>query len=95
MSDDITSLRLRIQGEVQGVGFREFAVIEATARSLSGWVRNRSDGTVEIVASGATGEIEAFVGLCMRGPPSARVRDVEMAPAEPPGSADFRRRPTV
>jgi acylphosphatase len=97
MSDetDTTTLRLRIEGDVQGVGFREFAILEANARSLTGWVRNRSDRTVEIVASGPTKDIEGFVGACMRGPPSAKVRNVEMGPAEAPDSLGFRRRPTV
>ena len=95
MADDITTLRLKVVGQVQGVGYREFAVIEANARSLIGWVRNRSDGTVEIVASGPTKEIEAFVGVCMRGPKSARVSNVELGPAEAPDSLGFKRRPTV
>ena len=46
MSDDITTMNIRIEGEVQGCGFREFAVREANARKLKGWVRNRSDGSV-------------------------------------------------
>ena len=95
MSDDITTLKMKIFGDVQGVGFREFAIAEANARSLSGWVRNRSDNTLEIVASGPTKEIEAFVGRCMRGPPAARVRNVEMGPAERPDTLGFNRRPTV
>jgi acylphosphatase len=95
MSDDVTTLRMKITGEVQGVGFREFAIAEANARSLSGWVRNRSDGTVEIVASGPTKTIEGFVGVCMRGPPAARVRNVEMGPADAPDAIGFKRRPTV
>src|ERR1041384_6571006 len=92
---DVTTLRLKIEGDVHGVGFREFAVIEASRRSLTGWVRNRSDRTVEIVASGPTKEIEAFVGLCMRAPRAARVKNVEMGPAEAPDELGFRRRPTL
>jgi acylphosphatase len=95
MSGDPTTLRMKIQGQVQGVGFREFAIAEANARSLTGWVRNRSDGTVEIVCSGPQPDVEAFVGTCMRGPPAARVRNVEMGPAEAPDAIGFRRRPTV
>jgi acylphosphatase len=95
MADDLTTLRLKIVGDVHGVGYREFAIIEANKRSLTGWVRNRSDGTVEVVASGPTKEIEAFVGQCMRGPPGARVKNVEMGPAEAPDTIGFKRRPTV
>lgn len=92
---DITTLRLKITGDVQGVGFREFAVREATARNITGWVRNRSDKSVEIVASAPTKTIEEFVGVCMRGPPPARVRNVEMAPADLPDRAGFSSRPTL
>jgi acylphosphatase len=95
MSDDIVTLRMKIEGDVQGVGFREFAIAEANARSLTGWVRNRSDGTLEIVCSGPQPIVEAFVGTCMRGPPSARVKNVELGPADAPDSIGFRRRPTV
>jgi acylphosphatase len=94
-ADDLTTLQLKIKGQVQAVGFREFAIREANIRALTGWVRNRTDGTVEIVASGPTKEIEAFVGACMRGPPGARVTDVDMGPAEVPDSLGFKRRPTV
>ena len=95
MSDDLTTLRLKVVGDVHGVGYREYAIIEANKRSLTGWVRNRSDGTVEIVASGPTKDIEAFVGACMRGPSEARVTNVEMGPAEGPDTLGFKRRPTV
>jgi acylphosphatase len=95
MSEDVVTMRMKIIGQVQGVGFREFAIAEANARSLIGWVRNRSDSTVEIVISGPQKEVEAFVGMCMRGPPGARVTNVEMGPAKVPDSIGFTQRPTV
>ena len=49
MSDDLTTFRLRIKGDVQGVGFREWAIAEANARKLNGWVRNRGDGSVDFI----------------------------------------------
>ena len=52
MEKEIISMNVRLEGQVQGVGFRDFAVREATHRGLKGWVRNRSDGTVEMVAAG-------------------------------------------
>jgi len=90
--EDLTSLRLRIEGFVQAVGYRNFAMTEAKRLSLDGWVRNRFDGTVEILVSGPNAAVETFVGLCMRGPSSARVTDVEMHKAEPPAEKGFRRR---
>ena len=65
MSDDFTTMNIRIEGEVQGCGFRDFAVREANARKLKGWVRNRADGSLEAVASGPTKQVEAFIAACM------------------------------
>lgn len=90
--EDLTTLRLRIEGFVQAVGYRNFAITEAKRLSLDGWVRNRFDGTVEILVSGPNAAVETFVGLCMRGPSSARVSNVEMHKAEPPAEKGFRRR---
>jgi acylphosphatase len=92
VDDDLTSLRIRIEGSVQAVGFRNFAITEASRLGLDGWVRNRSDGTLEILASGPNATVETFVGLCMRGPTGARVSDIELHKAEPPTEKGFRRR---
>jgi len=79
-----------VYGFVQGVGFR-FAV-ERTARSrgVSGWVRNRPDGTVEAVFEGEREDVESLVDFCRRGPRGADVErvDVEVESAE--GLASFR-----
>ena len=58
---DLTSLRLRVEGFVQAVGYRNFAIGEAARLGLDGWIRNRTDGTVEILVSGGTKVVEAFV----------------------------------
>lgn len=92
--EEITSLRLRVVGRVQGVGFRYFALSEAQRRGLDGWVRNLTDGTVEVLASGPNAAVEAFVTACMRGPSSARVDNVEMALADPPARKGFVQLPT-
>jgi acylphosphatase len=92
---DLTTLRLRIEGFVQAVGYRNFAITEATKLGLNGWIRNRADGTVEALASGSTKDIEAFVATCMRGPPGSRVNNVELHNAEPPAEKGFHRRPSV
>jgi acylphosphatase len=58
-------------------------------------VRNRNDGSVEALVSGATGAVEAFVATCMRGPPGARVTNVDMHAADPPTERGFNWRQTV
>jgi acylphosphatase len=94
-SDDLTALRLRIEGRVQGVGYRDFAIAQARRLGLDGWVRNRADKTVEALASGPTKAVEAFVAACMRGPEGARVANVELHKAEPPAEKGFHRRPAL
>ena len=93
--EEITSLRLRIEGFVQGVGYRAFAAAEARRLGLNGWVRNRSDRTVEALVSGGTANVEAFVAACMRGPAGARVQNIELHNAEAPAELGFRQRPTL
>jgi len=95
MSDEITTMNIRIEGDVQGCGFRDFAVREGNARKLKGWVRNRTDGSLEAVASGPTREVEAFIAVCMQGPRGARVDALNLQPVEPPDTLGFIRRPTV
>ena len=92
---DITTLRLRIEGSVQAVGFRYFAMGEARRLGIAGWIRNRSDGTVEALASGSTKAVEEFVAICMRGPPGARVTNLDLHQADPPAEPGFHRRPSV
>ncbi len=94
-SDDLTHLRLRIEGFVQAVGYRNFVITEATRLVVDGWIRNRSDGTVEVLVSGPNAAVEALVGLCMKGPSGATVRDVELHKAEPAPEKGFRRRPSL
>jgi acylphosphatase len=93
--DDLTSLRVRIEGFVQAVGYRNFAIEEARRLGLDGWIRNRSDGTVEALVSGGTKAVESFVESCMRGPAGAQVKNVELHKAEPPVAKGFHRRPGV
>jgi acylphosphatase len=97
MSDDkeLTALRLRIEGFVQAVGYRHFAIEEATRLGLDGWVRNRTDGTVEILISGETKAVETFVATSMRGPKGSTVKNVELHNAEPPEEKGFRRRSSM
>lgn len=92
--DDITSLRIKIEGFVQGVGFRAFVMSEARRLGLDGWVRNVFDGTVEVLVSGLTKPVEELVGACCRGPVGARVTNVELHRAEPPKQKGFSIVPT-
>jgi acylphosphatase len=94
-AEDLTTLRLRIEGHVQAVGFRYYAILEARKLGLNGWVRNLSDGGVEALASGSTKAIEAFVAACMRGPPGALVKNVDLHNAEPPAELGFHQLPSV
>jgi len=90
------TVRAVIVGRVQGVCFRAWTVQEATARGLTGWVRNRSDGSVEALFHGPTRAVNAMLDACWQGPPSARVDDVTADNVhETPGFAGFRQYPTV
>ena len=70
-------LHATVKGRVQGVGFRHFVMQNAGELDLTGWVRNRRAGTVEVVAEGARSRLEELLRRLHSGPVSARVRDVE------------------
>jgi acylphosphatase len=85
---------LVISGRVQGVGFRYSMAEEAERLGVTGWVRNRRDGTVEAVLDGAPDSIEVILAWARRGPPSARVTEVRIS--ETAGSYErFEMRPTA
>jgi acylphosphatase len=87
--------RLRIEGRVQGVGYRWWAVREAERLALEGWARNRADGSVEVLAIGPNEALDAFERACREGPPAARVAAVVRSPAEDDGSTGFSQRETL
>jgi len=93
--EDLTSLRVRIEGTVQGVGFREFLCVAAERHGLDGWVRNRSDGSVEALVSGVTKAVEAFVEAATRGPEGARVTAVDLHNSQPPAEKGFKKRASL
>ena len=66
-----------VRGRVQGVSFRAFTASVARRLGLAGWVRNRPDGSVEVLAEGAPSDLEALVSRLHEGPPLARVDAVE------------------
>jgi acylphosphatase len=82
--------RIVIAGRVQQVGFRQWMVAEAERLGLSGWVRNRADGTVEAVVAGDTAAMEELVRSCRRGPRPARVDRIDEELVEPPEQPGFR-----
>jgi acylphosphatase len=90
------TLELRIIGRVQGVGFRDALRHEARRLGVNGWVRNRSDGSVEALAQGAPGAVEALVSWARRGPPGSRVEGVQVEPSRSEVvHRSFERQPSV
>lgn len=87
--------RLIVHGRVQGVWFRGWAVDQARALGLAGWVRNRRDGSVEILAEGKAAAVTALIERCRHGPPAARVDRVDVEETDEAASAGFAQRPTV
>jgi acylphosphatase len=87
--------RVFVSGKVQGIGFRDWVVRNAKALGLIGWVRNRSDGRVEILIIGDSDASTALIDKCREGPALARVDHVEAyADAERPPKG-FTKRFTV
>ena len=91
------TLQLRIVGMVQGVGYRYAFEREAAKLRITGWVRNRKDGSVEAVAQGPAQALDALAAWARRGPPAARVTGVTASvPSEHDGSYEgFEIRPTA
>ena len=74
--------RLTITGRVQGVGYRDWAMTTARRLGLSGWVRNRSDGSVEALIVGDETAVGTMIEACRRGPALARVETVDVEPVD-------------
>jgi acylphosphatase len=89
-----TSKHLRISGRVQGVGFRMYMQQRADDLGVTGWVRNRRDGTVESVVQGTPEAVKAIIAWAHKGPPSAVVTDVKTTDAGPEMFPRFSARPT-
>ena len=92
-------VRVRVEGIVQGVGFRQWVAQTAGGMGLAGWVRNRRDATVEAVFAGPAELVGEMVGRCRTGPSSARISAVtvleEGVRLPPDGGSEFRVLPTV
>lgn len=94
----MTSLRAVITGRVQGVGYRDALKARAESLGVSGWVRNRRDGSVEAVLQGSRDAVEATLAWARRGPALARVSEVRTSPLDPQSDqtySGFECRPTA
>jgi acylphosphatase len=67
---------IRVYGKVQGVFYRKSTKIEADKIGLFGWVRNKADGSVEILAEGSPRQIEQLKRWCVKGPPQSAVIEI-------------------
>ncbi len=91
----IRTVQVRVEGRVQGVGFRAYVEARALELGLVGWVRNRRDGTVEAVLQGSEEAVEDMLELCRQGPPAAVVTDVALIGEGVGAFQGFDVRPTV
>ena len=88
--------QIRVSGIVQGVGYRAAMRQQARSLGVTGWVRNRADGSVEALAHGTPAAVEALVAWARRGPPAARVADVRISEAAAEDApAGFELRPSA
>lgn len=89
MDEKVTLSRLHaiIEGRVQGVSFRYFVRENAHFMGLTGWVRNRSNGSVEVMVEGPRSQLELLLQELRKGPESAYVTDVQVEWLE--GTGEF------
>ena len=82
--------RVVVHGRVQGVFFRDSSQTIAQELGVGGWVRNLSDGTVELVAEGRRRDVDSLVEWCRQGPPRAHVSRIDVTAEAPAGEQRFR-----
>jgi acylphosphatase len=85
----VKSVRLIITGRVQGVGYRIWAERTASGLGIRGWVRNRRDGSVELLAIGKDDAVARLIESCGDGPRHAVVSGISISDAEDDGSVGF------
>ena len=90
-----TTSHVIISGRVQGVWFRGWTKQQASSLGLTGWVRNRRDGTVEAIFQGDANDIDAMLNACWQGPPAASVADIRVADGVLSNFHNFRHLPTI
>jgi len=89
MGEDTVRRHVTIEGEVQGVFFRETARRKATEAGVAGWITNRSDGKVEAIFEGPAEAVDELVEFCRDGPTAATVENVDVQAEEPEGLSGF------
>jgi len=89
MNDSTRCVRFLVSGIVQGVGYRYATVQAARESGLAGWVRNRPDGTVEVIARGTDAALAGFEQWLQRGPRLARVAEVSRSASDEPVADGF------
>jgi acylphosphatase len=94
-AEALKCVRLRITGRVQGVWYRGWTIAEARELGLDGWVRNRRDGSVEVVVSGPPERVDELIARCRIGPASAAVERVHVTPESEPVARGFHQKPTM
>jgi acylphosphatase len=94
MTAPLETVRLRITGQVQGVGYRFWMTRTAASLGLRGWVRNRTDGSVEALVTGAPEAVADMIEASRKGPFGAQVSDVTVIPDQDDRSVGFVARPT-
>jgi acylphosphatase len=90
----MVSKRIRITGRVQGVGYRAWTMSQASQYNIAGWVRNRSDGSVEAQLQGSEELIKAMIKDCYDGPLMAHVSNIEISDSSPESLSGFDYRAT-
>ena len=89
------SVRVRIRGRVQGVWYRAWTVEAAAAHGVTGWVRNRRDGSVEALFMGEAAAVDALIVACREGPELARVDAIEITEDAGEATDGFEQRPSA
>ncbi|PHP17002.1 acylphosphatase [Sphingobium sp. IP1] len=91
----VVARHLMILGRVQGVFYRNWTVETARSLGLTGWVRNRMDGSVEALVQGEADVVDQFITLAQDGPPAAKVARIEATNAPVEALNDFEKKPTA
>lgn len=94
-SEDVRCVRVRISGRVHGVGFRAWTQEMAMDLAVTGWVRNRRDGTVEALFAGDPADVDEMLRRCHQGPRGALVTSVEILAEGEDAPGGFEIRDTV
>jgi acylphosphatase len=84
------AIKIRVHGKVQGVFYRKSTAEKAASLGLVGWVKNNSDGTVEMLVQGLENQVTKMVEWCWEGPKNAVVSMVEQQEVSPENTADFK-----